>query len=422
MALNDDEKSNQIYKKTRLIKYILNSNKSLFAHDKNAFNTVKIKINTIFKTMNPKQIEFVLDNPHVAQTIFLDKCTENCKIGVMKFTRIMDENLPRLPYYDRSKEITTNVHKGQLKLLMSEIEFLTQYGNTTKHVLYVGSAPGYHIPCLAELFSQHIFYMYDPAFKDISHFNQLIQQKRAFIYPQYFTEKTVQEFQQTHKVDKVLLVSDIRRDMGDQTDFDYMNKIVIEDMELQRQIVKMINPIAAILKFRLPWLDKDIEYFDGTRYFGVYARTYSTETRLVVDNINSTKIYNGKVSEEELFHFNVIQRPSLYKHPKVFIERIDHCYDCTAEIYIMQTYLKYAYKQHFNHKKLNHIITMIENRVNATKKGNLTNELPFNKDFDYKIKNQLKNIKSTDVEPNLTELPDLSTIIYFVDSYTRVFH
>ncbi len=60
----------------------------------------------------------------------------------IKFQRVVDADYPTLPYRRRKGEEKTVVHWGQRKLLLSEIEFLTLYGQEGHPVVYAGAAPG----------------------------------------------------------------------------------------------------------------------------------------------------------------------------------------------------------------------------------------------------------------------------------------
>lgn len=48
--------------------------------------------------------------------------------------------------------------------------------------------------------------------------------------------------------------------------------------------------------------------------------------------------YDNTAYEEQLFYFNTRQRCALYPHEVVDGEGLDHCYDCTAEVYILGEY------------------------------------------------------------------------------------
>lgn len=66
-------------------------------------------------------------------------------------------------YKSRSGEAKTVEHWGQRKLLMSEIEFLTNYATDNCTVVYVGAAPGTHINYMSNvLFPKLNFILIDP--------------------------------------------------------------------------------------------------------------------------------------------------------------------------------------------------------------------------------------------------------------------
>jgi hypothetical protein len=44
------------------------------------------------------------------------------------------------------------LHLGQRKLLLTEVNFLTNYSDLSKNIIYIGAAPGHHIEFLSTLF------------------------------------------------------------------------------------------------------------------------------------------------------------------------------------------------------------------------------------------------------------------------------
>ena len=88
----------------------------------------------------------------------------------VKFSRVLSEDMPCVPYRRRTGETKTVIHWGQRKLLMSEIEFLTEHAsevpkmlflsfyssdnNQSQWVIYAGAAPGTHINFLADMFPE----------------------------------------------------------------------------------------------------------------------------------------------------------------------------------------------------------------------------------------------------------------------------
>src|SRR3989338_871731 len=64
------------------------------------------------------------------------------------------------------KDTEANQHLGQRKLLLSEIQLLTKYyteQDTDPVVIYIGAAPGIHLPFLSKLFPNVKFILYDGA-------------------------------------------------------------------------------------------------------------------------------------------------------------------------------------------------------------------------------------------------------------------
>ena len=113
------------------------------------------------------------------------------------------------------------LHLGQRKLLLTEVDFLTEYCDLSKNIVYVGAAPGHHIEFLSFLFQNNIFYLYDPREFAITD-NENIK-----IYQKYF------EIGDVNKIDDFIFISDIRQNICVKTmsQREICNK-VMEDMEL----------------------------------------------------------------------------------------------------------------------------------------------------------------------------------------------
>lgn len=281
------------------------------------------------------------------------------KPKVEDFGRILKHGeVPTINYFE-TKISGTTIHWGQRKLLMSEIEFLTiMLKNLEDYelVVYVGSAHGYHIPFLSDMFPNVEFDLYDPGRFAIK------EDKMIHIFNEFFTDEIAEEY----KNKNVLFISDIRRKD--------IEKEVEIDMRMQEKWVKIIQPKASMLKFRLPYshdldgkiinindsnINKDnYEYLDGDIYFGVWSPQHTTETRLISssDQIQKKRIYHNSIYEAEMFYFNIHTRPSKYEH-NIHAEGICHCYDCMSEIHILQNYID---KFNVNYK-IENIISDINN-------------------------------------------------------------
>lgn len=270
---------------------------------------------------------------------------------VVPYERKLLPDARRIKYRRRTNTLKLQLHEGQRKLLLSEIEFLTEHGNKSNTVVYAGAAPGYHINYLTKLFPNHNFHLYDPRKFGISKTNKIK------LFQQYFTDKDAQVYAKKD----VLFISDIRENLTpDDNDWE---PIVLRNMDAQQKWVEIMEPSMAMLKFRLSWDKETQEYLDGDIYIQAWEGSTSTETRLYTDG-KSKKIYDTKKYEEQLFRFNVITRMQWYPHditPKE-VPGIDHCYDCYTEIHILSEYIK-----KFNHNKT--VVEMMHEINKLLKKG-----------------------------------------------------
>ncbi len=84
-------------------------------------------------------------------------------VGALESTapRILADDAPRLTYCATDQIVTPACHTGQIKLLLSEIDFLTA-NPTARHCVYAGSAPSHKGAMLAELFPHIKFIFIDP--------------------------------------------------------------------------------------------------------------------------------------------------------------------------------------------------------------------------------------------------------------------
>jgi len=311
----------------------------------------------LFKDLNKDKydqsdIEIFDKNPHVEQLYFLGKTP---KFDI-PFKRTLLDSDPRQEYHTFEEMIKlanpnmdisvksndkTVVHWGQRKLLLSEIEFLTNYSTSGQIVVYVGAAPGTHIYYLSTLFPRLTFHLYDPVRFVIR------ENKQIKIFQQLFEKEDALKYKDLN----VLFISDIRSvgtDVSD-NDMEYAAGI-IRDLKTQEDWFNTINPHKALLKFRFPYIDGETEYLDGDIYFQAWSPVSSTETRLIPHGKGITKMYNHKKYEEQLCYYNNNVRIALYPHnvKSKYIGNkgyehnsyLDNCYDCKAEIEILGNYLK----------------------------------------------------------------------------------
>ncbi|QPB44310.1 poly A polymerase regulatory subunit [Medusavirus stheno T3] len=266
------------------------------------------------------------DDPHVSQC-------ESPRTDIL-FSRVLAPDATRMPYRRRRGENKSVIHWGQRKLLMSEIEFLTLYGHTStsRTVVYAGAAPGTHTNWLADIFPDLKFVLVDP--------NPFVARPtdRVEIVKDYFTDETAQKY----AGQSVLFISDVRTaNWREQTEKD-VEKHVMHDMLAQQRWVEIMKPSMSMLKFRLPYPDREgcqgaTEYLDGEVFLPVWGPQTTTETRLVTPG-TAKRQWDHTVYEQQMFFFNTQVRVGLYEHD-VRATGLDRCYDCTSEVRILRDYL-----------------------------------------------------------------------------------
>ncbi len=202
---------------------------------------------------------------------------------------------------DLDQKLLKQRHFGQRKLLLAEIEFLTMYGNKSDIILYIGAAPGIHLPFLSFLFPRHKFMLYDSeAFS-----SQVVAHKQMKIFKSYFGSNDAKEYAGK----SILFISGIRT-VGIQKG-DKFEKGVLDNMRQQEGWIKVMRPAATMIKFRLPFFAKEkIKTIAGKLYLQAWAKQRSTECRMMIlpEDINKTVEYDPKEYEEILNYHNIVNR------------------------------------------------------------------------------------------------------------------
>jgi len=352
--------------------------------------------NSAFTT---EQLRLFKDNPHLQQLQLLGEVPRND----IHFRRILQDDDGTEPYTGFVKTIVARnkdkltagqladfghytpdgdfksdfpggefksvLHWGQRKLLLSEIEFLTLFAEQpttagglltvsgqataegkqtagknesptfTTTVVYVGAAPGGHIPYLADLFPNVRFELYDPVKFDIKSTDQIK------IFKQLFETKDAEKYRGQKNI---LLISDIRSvDFKAVGEAEY-NAGILRDIQAQQSWYTTMRPHKAMLKFRFPYTPGQTEYLDGDVYFQAWSPVSSTETRLVPKGFDDsptgggepiTKLWDHVRYEQQLYYYNNVTRVSQYAHA-VQSKQLDHCYDCRCEIHTLGQYLR----------------------------------------------------------------------------------
>lgn len=342
--------------------------------------------------------------------------------------------------YDKSYRSETNIHMGQRKLLLSEMQVFNEYylsiakskskkKRVSPIVVYVGSCPGHHIHAIHALYPDLIMYLYDGA--DASRWNQKLISEP---YPNwkvrtgqdgFFTTevctKLKSELDALKPKHPILFVCDIRLDGKG---FEGFENNVTRDMTLQKEWTKILMPEFTMLKFRLPYTlstptsDGKLPqwpYLKGVLYFGIWAPEMSGETRLMVrkKDIGDNKFYikagspapvPGKIPmiadekevlydytkyEQSNVYHNTFDRPFCFSEFKDFVKLDDTgfihdqycpCYDCIAELKVIKQYVDSVAKHTGTREDVLSVQSVVK-CINETMSGTLIQQVP-----KYKVK------------------------------------
>jgi cap3/cap4 methyltransferase len=321
----------------------------------------------------------------------LPHCNRDAEKGMKLSPYVnLSPDAPQLPYSSRDAKALRglNVHQGQRKLLMSEIQLLTlYYSKKTVHpwLVYVGSAPGTHLLFLHKLFPQVRFSLWDGAPFDVRLKDVKFDDGRPVfeIHREFFTDQTCSKILSRLDKDQVdeknkgnkaigqlhmigggktplIFVSDIRSAEPNHEAFEAK---VMFDMLAQKRWVTLLKPDLSLLKFRLPFTLKEgdtVPYLDGKLYYGIWPPHESAETRLLIkkSDISKPEIQVDYVTYERvMFHHNAVTRRTCFDLNKAPASEFAdlllpgpgkpeigycRCYDCLSEIAVYNTYLKDA--------------------------------------------------------------------------------
>ena len=268
----------------------------------------------------------------------------------LKFSRHLTKNK-----IDKKKIYIFNCHDGQRKLLFSEIEFYSllqqKYDLNTLLVVYVGSADGTHEPIIFNLFPELDFYFVDPNPFHLKHKYYYEKNYNKLIIKEFYNNNSYLDIIKIAKDrnKKIVFISDIRTEFnGSKRNNNIIEEDVINNMKQQEKWCIQLNPIAFMLKFRLPWKynKKMFSYLDGKIYTQIYTLKSSTETRLInLDFRNKIKKYNIQDYENKCYYFNNIFRKNTFTYQKSnllekYIAGFDKSFACVTMYYIIDKYLK----------------------------------------------------------------------------------
>ena len=289
----------------------------------------KRDINSYIKRLRKEGFPFPLDH-HIFG---------NDDVKIAKFLpRTYDELTERTPYLEKdtlkNKEgvANTTTHWGQRKLLMTEVDYLTDFAEPNMHILYIGAASGIHLNYLFDLFPTLTFTLVDPG-------SFVIQPSdRVEIINDFMTDELAE------KLECDMFISDIRLAPD--------NESVMKDNENQIKWARMTHAKSCMLKYRCPFYNDNRDpvkynHYDGEIRLQCWAPRTSSETRLIIHDLDNLKdkVYDTIEWQDKFHHFNTRTRMNYYPH-NINVKGLDHCYDCACEVYLWQ-----KYKDKFNDKR-----------------------------------------------------------------------
>lgn len=297
----------------------------------------------------------------------------------LKHTPIVNtQQSPKAPY-DKLFMPLTNVHIGQRKLLLSEIQCLTRWQQEHSDlvdkgpiVLYVGAAPGTHLLLLSRMFPNAYFMLYDGAKFDrqLERYPQTFELNQTFVTTDLIKTLKKRRFTSPFTASRLVFISDIRLGAADAHSFE---SGVTRDMQMQEEWMEILRPSMSLLKFRMSYHLKHgeaISYTKGDILYGIWPKETSGETRLLVRqrDIGTKQTYDFKYYEQSMFFHNKYARPYCFteaQHDKilksfVFADKNNYCpcYDCMAELRTLQEYATTT------NQDMNTIITMFASYMN----------------------------------------------------------
>ena len=278
------------------------------------------------------------------------------------YSDTVTHDAPMLPYRplselpsDLKDDRAKVLHVGQRKLLMCELDFLSDYAvGKEVVVVYAGAAPGTHVTVLLDLFPNVTFHMYDTKPFSSSLYSRTTHKPRdnVLLFEKYITV----DIAATYKGKDVLYMSDIRSDAADDS--------VAGDNTLNMAVVQAMDPVAAMLKFRLPYSKGCTTLPQGELRHQCWGGPVSTEVRLVCTRPYTPVEYDHETHEQRMCHHNIIRPYALEdtpvsKHLKDTMHKVHATpyYDWYRETSIVSKYM------YLTGKSEGHVYRLIEHNI-----------------------------------------------------------
>lgn len=272
--------------------------------------------------------------------------------------------------------LKNRVHWGQRKLGLALIQFLTYYWDPEKiphpQIVYAGAAPGKNILLAMALFPGCQWHLYDPSPIKIQ------PREDVHIYQQLFLDEDARRWSGRNDV---FFLSDIRS-IGRENVLPHDYEAGIwKDMINQQNWVKMIKPVKAQLKFRLPYAGRgfpnQLNYLNGVLYHGIWAPQSSTESRLVpnddlqettwlIDQYENLSFYFNNQTRETFRYQNPFYTLNDYRaYSPIHPPDLTNDYDSRAET---QVWINYLNKFTTNGPKMESVISLVDSLTSVINK------------------------------------------------------
>ena len=272
-------------------------------------------IDSAYLKLNHENQRIYDQNPHLRE-IFLTE--QNLITFDGKFenqNRFLDLSHQENQSFSKDNHLQTTEQWQYRQLLLSEIEFLTEYSNESNClVVYAGAASGIHLNYLSDLFPQVEFVLIDS--------NAILteQNDRITIIEKNFNEKLAKTYAKEER--RILFIC---------------NKGINDDLMLWQS---NINSYASLLPIHFCFTS--FQFYDGRILLNLWSPRNSFECRLIVEKDASIITYETHQFKKAISYFQNHLRLMYYEHDlnEIETEGLDHCYDCQAEIFILEKYVR----------------------------------------------------------------------------------
>lgn len=251
---------------------------------------------------------------------------------------------------------------GQMKLFTVEVRFLTEtikiheLKNEYKfNLLYIGSAEGFHIPKLIELYRDIdiVWYFYDKN----RHCEMLIDLSKKYpekikIFHQLFLDNDIEIFKTLSSIEnrKLIFISDIRS--VDEGEVNPNTNNLRFDYEIQNSILNQLSPDYSLIKYRMPFPDDWDKTYEinkpiGEEYLQPFLPPSSAEFRIAIGR----NIMYEKITLEQLVEYE--QKMSYYnslRNIENFEQDLDIFFYVMKQFYNSKEKGKYNIRSDYNLK------------------------------------------------------------------------